>query len=311
MIVENASTYVAPENAAGALSEDELRSFSSSGFVTMTSIAPADEVAGIRKILQELVDRRAGEKEGSFFDTMEGSTSRGVLRSIQINNPSLYHRQLLETNYVRNATRIAHQVLSPQCFLLSDFLLLKPANVGAGTPWHQDEAYSDPEYDHAQLTFWMPLQDVGPQDGCMIYLPGSNLMGVLQHRSLNNDPHTHAFECAVSFSDEQSVHCPLPAGGCAIHGQRTLHCSTNNVSNVDRYAYLLTFGTSPTLSKNPRKAPWLDQRQSVDQLKKRAWMLRGGVFVLLLRKIRKFRSFAPSMYLVYLRRGFKIFRTHR
>jgi ectoine hydroxylase-related dioxygenase (phytanoyl-CoA dioxygenase family) len=311
MIVENASTYIAPENTSGLLSEDELRSFSSSGFVTMTSIAPADEVAGIRKILQELVDRRAGEKEGSFFDTMEGSTSRGVLRSIQINNPSLYHRQLLETNYVRNATRIAHQVLSPQCFLLSDFLLLKPANVGAGTPWHQDEAYSDPEYDHAQLTFWMPLQDVGPQDGCMIYLPGSNLMGVLQHRSLNNDPHTHAFECAVSFSDEQSVHCPLPAGGCAIHGQRTLHCSTNNVSNVDRYAYLLTFGTSPTLSKNPRKAPWLDQRQSVDQLKKRAWMLRGGVFVLLLRKIRKFRSFAPSMYLVYLRRGFKIFKAHR
>jgi ectoine hydroxylase-related dioxygenase (phytanoyl-CoA dioxygenase family) len=311
MIVENASTYIAPENTTGALSEDELRSFSNSGFVTMTSIAPADEVAGIRKILQELVDRRAGEKEGSFFDTMEGSTSRGVLRSIQINNPSLYHRQLLETNYVRNATRIAHQVLSPQCFLLSDFLLLKPANVGAGTPWHQDEAYSDPEYDHAQLTFWMPLQDVGPQDGCMIYLPGSHLMGVLQHRSLNNDPHTHAFECAVSFSDEQSVHCPLPAGGCAVHGQRTLHCSTNNVSNVDRYAYLLTFGTSPTLSKNPRKAPWLDQRQSVDQLKKRAWMLRGGVFVLLLRKIRKYRSFAPSMYLVYLRRGFKIFKAHR
>jgi len=257
------------------------------------------------------VDRRAGEKEGSFFDTMEGSTSRGVLRSIQINNPSLYHRQLLETNYVRNATRIAHQLLSPQCFLLSDFLLLKPANVGAGTPWHQDESYSDPEYDHAQLTFWMPLQDVGPQDGCMIYLPGSHLMGVLQHRSVNNDPRTHAFECAVSFNDEQSVRCPLPAGGCVVHGQRTLHCSTNNVSDVDRYAYLLTFGVSPTLSKNPRKAPWLEQRQSAEQLKKRAWMLRGGVFLLLLRKIRKFRSLAPSMYLVYLRRGLKIFKVHR
>ena len=311
MIVENSSTYTASENTTQSLSEDELRSFSGSGFITMTSIAPADEVAGIRKILQDLVDRRAGEKEGSFFDTMEGSNSRGVLRSIQINNPSLHHRQLLETDYVRNATRIAQQLLSPQCFLLSDFLLLKPANVGAGTPWHQDEAYSDPEYDHAQLTFWMPLQDVGPQDGCMIYVPGSHRMGVLEHRSLNNDPHTHAFECAVSFNDEQSVRCPLPAGGCVVHGQRTLHCSTNNVSNVDRYAYLLTFGIPPALSRNPRKAPWLEQRQSADQLRKRAWMMRGGVFLLLLRKIRKYHSLAPSMYLVYSRRGFKIFRVHR
>jgi ectoine hydroxylase-related dioxygenase (phytanoyl-CoA dioxygenase family) len=304
MIVENSSTYTPSENPTRSLSEDELRSFSSGGFVTMTSIAPAEEVASIRQILQDLVERRAGEKEGAFFDTMEGSNSRGVLRSIQINNPSLHRRQLLETNYVRNATRIAQQLLSPQC-------ILKPAGVGAGTPWHQDEAYSDPEYDHAQLTFWMPLQEVGPQDGCMIYLPGSHLMGVLEHRSLNNDPHTHAFECAVSFSDEQSACCPLPAGGCVIHGQRTLHCSTNNVSNVDRYAYLLTFGVPPTLSRNPRKAPWLEQRKSADQLKKRAWMMRGGVLVLLLRKIRKYRSLAPSMYLVYVRRGFKLFKAHK
>jgi len=311
MIVQNSSTYTTSENPARSLSEDELRSFSSGGFVTMTSITPAEEVARIRQILQDLVERRAGEKEGAFFDTMEGSNSRGVLRSIQINNPSLHRRQLLETNYVRNATRIAQQLLSPQCILLSDFLLLKPANVGAGTPWHQDEAYSDPEYDHAQLTFWMPLQEVGPQDGCMIYLPGSHLMGVLEHRSLNNDPGTHAFECAVSFSDEQSACCPLPAGGCVVHGQRTLHCSTNNVSNVDRYAYLLTFGVPPTLSRNPRKAPWLEQRKSADQLKKRAWMMRGGVLVLLLRKIRKYRSLAPSMYLLYVRRGFKLFKAHK
>jgi ectoine hydroxylase-related dioxygenase (phytanoyl-CoA dioxygenase family) len=308
MIVENSSTYTTSRHTTRSLSEDELHSFSSSGFVTMTSIAPADEVAEIRKIMQDLVARRAGENEGSFFDTMESSTSRGVLRSIQINDASLHHRRLLETNYVRNATRIAHQLLSPQCFLLNDFLLLKPANVGAGTPWHQDEAYSDPEYDHAQLTFWMPLQDVGLQDGCMIYLPGSHLMGVLEHRSLNNDPNTHAFECAVSFCDDQSVRCPLPAGGCAVHGQRTLHCSADNVSDVDRYAYLLSFAISPTLSRNPRKAPWLEQRRSPEQLKKRAWMLRGGIFLLLLRKIRKQRSLAPSMYLVYLRKGFKLFK---
>ena len=159
--------------------------------------------------------------------------------------------------------------------------------------------------DHATLTFWMPLQDVGPDDGCMIYVPGSSQMGVLAHRSLHDDRHTHAFECAVSFNQDQSVTVPLQAGDCAVHGQRTLHCSTNNKSSVDRYAYLLTFVSTPTLSKNPRQAPWLEQRESIDQQTKRAWMLRGGVFVLLLRKIRRIRSLTPSMYVVYLKRGVK------
>jgi hypothetical protein len=30
-----------------------------------------------------------------------------------------------------------------------------------------------------------------------------------------------------------------------------------------------------------------------------------------LRKIRKYRALAPSMYLLYLRRGFKVFKVHR
>ena len=115
MIVENASTYTGSENTTKLLSEDEVRFFSSNGFFAMTSIAPADEVAEIRRILQELVERRAGEKEGSFFDTMEGSNSGGVRRSIQINNPSLHNRELLKTNYLRNATRSEERRVGKEC----------------------------------------------------------------------------------------------------------------------------------------------------------------------------------------------------
>jgi hypothetical protein len=303
MIVETSLSCSLYQNQATELSEDELRSLSTSGFVTTTAISSLVEVAEIRRVVMDLLARRAGEKEGVLFDTLESPSSPDVRRSIQLTNPSHYQSWLLETEYVRNATRIAHQVLSPECSLTCDFVLLKPARVGAGTPWHQDEAYSDPRYDHSTLTFWMPLQDVGPNDGCMVYLPGSHLMGALEHRSLNGDPQVHAFECATTFPQEQVVACPLPAGGCAIHGQRTLHCSRNNESSVDRYAYLLAFGTLPTLAKSPRNAPWLEQRQSKEQRTRRAWMRKGGVFVVWLRKMRRLRSLTPSMYLVYLKRS--------
>ena len=311
MVVETSGKENCCKDTAGFVSEGELPSFTTNGFLAMKGISPPVELSEIRRILADLIARRVGEKEGSLFDTMEGSTSSGAPTSIQLTNPSNYNAWLLQTDYVRNATRVARQLL-PNCFLSCDFVLVKRAKVGSGTPWHQDEAYFDPKYDHATLTFWMPLQDVGPNDGCMIYVPGSPQMGVLEHRSLHGDPHTHAFECAVSFPQDQSVTVPLEAGDCVVHGQRTLHCSTNNESSVDRYAYLLTFVTTPTLSKNPRKAPWLEQRQSIDQQRKRAWMLRGGVFVLILRKMRKLRSLTPSMYVVYVKRGMNdIFKARR
>ena len=257
----------------------------------MRAISTTAEVAKMRRIFADLVARHVGKEEGLLFDNMESETSPDGRKSIQLTNPSKYQSWLLNTTYVRNATQIAHQVLSPKSFMTFDFVLLKPAGVGGGTPWHQDEAYLDPKYDHSTLTFWMPLQDVGPSDGCMAYLPGSHLRGVFEHRSVHGDPRAHAYECATTIPQEESVLCPLPAGACAIHGQRTMHRSSNNTSSVDRYAYIITFGISPTLSKYPRKAAWQEQRRS-----------KAGVFRRLFRKVRRIRFLARSMYLVNLKR---------
>jgi ectoine hydroxylase-related dioxygenase (phytanoyl-CoA dioxygenase family) len=207
VITETSSNCNFREKQATSLSEDELRSLSTSGFVTLTAITTTAEVAEIRRIFTDLVARRVGAKEGLLFDNMESETRPDGRRSIQLTNPSKYQRWLLDSTYVRNATQIAHQVLSPKCFMTFDFVLLKPAGVGAGTPWHQDEAYLDPKYDHSTLTFWMPLQDVDPSDGCMAYLPGSHLRGVFEHRSVHGDRHAHAFECATTVPQEESVVC--------------------------------------------------------------------------------------------------------
>jgi ectoine hydroxylase-related dioxygenase (phytanoyl-CoA dioxygenase family) len=291
VFIETSPNCNSRENLGVSLSEDDLRSLLTSGFVTVTAISTMAEVAEMRRIFADLIARRVGAKAGLLFDNMESETSPDGRRSIQLTNPSKYQSWLLDTTYVRNATRIAHQVLSPKSSLTFDFVLLKPAGVGAGTPWHQDEAYLDPKYDHSTLTFWMPLQDVDASDGCMSYLPGSHLRGVLEHRSVHGDRHAHAFECTTTVPQEESVVCPLPAGGCAIHGQRIMHSSSNNTSSVDRYAYILTFGIPPALSKNPRKAPWLEQRRSKE-----------GAIRLLFRKAQKIRFLAPSVYLLNLKR---------
>jgi ectoine hydroxylase-related dioxygenase (phytanoyl-CoA dioxygenase family) len=142
--------------------------------------------------------------------------------------------QLIETSYVQNANYLASKLLHPDCVLWTNYVLLKPARIGIGTPWHQDEAYRDPRFLHHELTFWIPLQDEDVDQGCMMFIPESLRQRILTHESPNHDPRKHVIVCPGGFQVEQAVACPLSAGGWTIHDQRTLRCTRNNHSGVDR-----------------------------------------------------------------------------
>jgi hypothetical protein len=292
-----------------ALFSDELAgTLARNGFATLDSITSLEEVAEIRTILSTLIANNVGAKEGARFDTLSTSPDEEHERSIQITNPSEFAPELWKTRYVQNATQLARKLLSPDCVLMVDFALMKPAHVGAGTPWHQDEAYRDPAFIHTELTFWMPLQDVGIDDGCMVFIPHRQNLGVLDHKSLHDDPRSHAFECSVQIPEEEAVACPLPAGGCTIHNQVTLHCTRDNTSSVDRYAYILIFTIPPKPAPETSSFPWLEGRQNLDRQAKRAWLLRGGVFVLLMRKWRRGDLRGMAMLRYSFAKGIKLLR---
>jgi hypothetical protein len=290
------------EDCTFVLPNDKVQDLASNGFVSLNAITTREEVAEIQSILISLVERRAGEKEGAFFDT-NSVLSTDTQRSIQLTNPSYFEPALRRTVYVQRATRLAQQLISPNAFLIGDFLLLKPANVGSGTPWHQDEAYRDPNFIHNELSFWMPLQDTDAGAGCMVFIPRSHDLGVLDHKSPDHDIRKHALECSDEFNAEGSVACPLPAGGCTIHNSRTLHRTTDNTSSTDRYAYILVFGAPMTPAEDVHSFPWLDKRRAADQETRRRWLLRGGIVILLLRKLRRGDFWNFSLAWDSLRRG--------
>jgi ectoine hydroxylase-related dioxygenase (phytanoyl-CoA dioxygenase family) len=122
---------------------------------------------------------------------------------------------------------------------------------GKETPWHQDIAYpvTSGKLDPARTirvgcNFWMPLQDVTLESGCMQFVPSSNHAGVLPHRTVGGDPKVHTLEVDGPLDTSTAVACPIPAGGCTIHGPRTLHYTgPNNTANWRR-AWILFFGSS-------------------------------------------------------------------
>ena len=60
----------------------------------------------------------------------------------------------------------------------------KPAGTGARTPWHQDEAYWDPEWQYQNASIWMPLQVATVENGCMHYIPGTHKLGLVKHKAI-------------------------------------------------------------------------------------------------------------------------------
>ena len=269
------------------LDESQVQFFSDNGYLRVDVLTTPKEVAEIRAELQRLFEIRAGEKEGAFADLVAGADHPNILSSPQILNPVNYSPKLHQTQCFKNALSIAKQLLGDEARCFFDLSILKKPRGGAATPWHQDVAFRDPSFDYSELTIWVALQEVTKEGGCLQFVPRSHKGPILEHRSANNDPTSQALDCSNLVDESAAVACTLAPGGCTIHHPRTLHGTSPNVSGVPRFAYIMTFGVSPKPAKEKRVFPWLVEKETPIQARKRRWMRRGGLIITVWRRFRR------------------------
>jgi hypothetical protein len=134
---------------------------------------------------------------------------------------------------------------------------------GERIAWHQDAAASRSGMLERAVHFWIPLHDLAPESGCMMFVPGSHTGGVRQHV-----PQTRVggvqLKLAESDTDFVTVTKTLPMGGFSIHTPHTLHSSAPNQGTELRKAWILQFGTglpAAALDVSRRRLPvWLSKR---------------------------------------------------
>jgi ectoine hydroxylase-related dioxygenase (phytanoyl-CoA dioxygenase family) len=268
------------------LTEAQVRFFEEQGYLSVDVLTTLEEGREIRQSLERLFVNKVGEKEGAFGDLVAGADHGDEMSSPQIMNPSNYIPKLRRTQCFENALCMARQLLGETARCLFDHAILKMPKIGVATPWHQDEAYRDPNFDYQELTVWVALQDVEVEAGCLHFIPKSHKAPVLDHRSANDDPTSPALECVGQFDQTSAIPCPLKASGCTIHHYRTLHCSGPNLSDNPRFAYIMTFGTVPRPNAEKRTFGWRDQRESPLEKRRLRWLRRGGIFITVWRRLR-------------------------
>lgn len=255
-----------------SLTDQQIQSFNQQGFLGLERITSDEDVASLRASYDRIFARRAGRDEGFQFDlagTDEDDAQAGLP---QILMPSKYAPEMNDSELLRNATVIAKQLLGEEARCTIAHAILKPARDGAETPWHQDAAYWNPDVIARSISIWVPLQEVTVENGCMQFVPGSHKLDVLPHRSIGGDPRVHGLELDPSARHyvESPVACPLPAGGCTIHGGYTLHYAGPNRTDEPRRALILGAELPGIPREETRRFPWQEAWDTVSGRKRDA-----------------------------------------
>lgn len=245
------------------LTADQIAFYQREGYLRLPAITTAEEVTALCQIYDRLFATEAGRAEGDHLDlsSPDGDGQKAVLP--QILNPSKYAPELAATRFRANAEVIARQLIGPEADFRGDHAIRKAAFSEAETPWHQDEAYWEPDLEYEELSIWIPLQPATLDNGCMHFIPGSQAQEVLPHHPIGNDPRVVGLEVDEAQTRAVgAVACPLPAGGATIHHSRTLHYTGPNRTAEPRRAYILAFGLPRKQRATARDFYWLAQQKT-------------------------------------------------
>ncbi len=245
------------------LTQDQIAFFRENGFLSIERITTDAEVEWLRGVYDRLFNDRVGEDRGGYFDLGGPRAHAGREVLPQVLGPEKTVPELRDTLYFRTARRLAAQLLGVAEAEVGGggHMILKPARYGRETPWHQDEAYWDPNLIPRSLSVWLPLEPATLESGCMQFIPGSHRGDVRWHRHIDDDPSVHGL-VTDHVDATGAVPCPLPVGGATFHHSRTLHYAGPNTTERARRAYILVLSAPSERRKSPAHRPWQEEERA-------------------------------------------------
>jgi len=242
-----------------SIAADLQRAFRRDGFAVVPDLASGELVAELGEAYNQLLD-------GTIPCAGTDRNLGGLTRQIML--PHLYHPAFASNAAVDNArdlVRTLAEIEDPQFFF--SMLIYKPPGHPHVTPWHQDMAYVGKPFTPAGvrcpndsvLQFWLALDDVDENMGCMEFIPGAFDAPMPPHIVASGDPDDDGRLLAIDQPAKwldlaRAVKCPLSAGSATVHGYATPHFTGPNRSTRGRRAFIFSFTSQERLEKMKRAA---------------------------------------------------------
>jgi ectoine hydroxylase-related dioxygenase (phytanoyl-CoA dioxygenase family) len=217
-----------------------ISNYERDGVVLIHQFLGAEEVAAVRTELERYIryDLVAQPVDARTFEKDE-KTVRNLWRLEKYNG---WFRRLGER---ADILTLVAPLLHGQPVLVGVETFNKPARIGSGVPYHQDNAYfcqTPPD----MLTVWIAIDAVTEANGPVFFVKGSHKQGMLPTRpsGVRGNSIGMAEPSTVPLSEQ---YCGLLAPGDAtIHHCETIHHSAPNTTDRSRLGLLLVYRGSHT-----------------------------------------------------------------
>ena len=221
------------------LTKAQIEEYREVGGIVVENVLSAAEVAELRRVTDELVERsRNLTKADDVYDLEEAHTpERPLVRRIK--RPDRVHPVYGNLIRHRGIVEVLCDLWGPDVRYEWAKLNMKSAGFGAAVEWHQDWAFY-PHTNDDLAAVGIMMDDMLLENGPLLILPGSHKGPIYDHHVDGIfvgaiDPTT----TDLDFSKAKAL--VGPAGSISVHHVRTIHGSGLNTSDRDRRLLLLQY----------------------------------------------------------------------
>lgn len=207
------------------LTREQIARFNCDGYLTGIRIFDDEEIAGIRRYFNELLERTLAAGGDSY------SISTAHLRYGRVYD-ILTHPRIVAC---------IKDLIGENVIAWGSHFFCKMPGDGKRVSWHQDSSYW-PLTPSMAVTAWLAIDDASIENACMRYIPGSHHLGHLTYTLSENDEGNVLNQTvAAAESLGEPVNVELRAGEISIHSDLLLHGSEANQSSKRRCGLTLRY----------------------------------------------------------------------
>jgi len=237
-------------NASPTATPQLLEEYERDGVALIRGFLSPEQLAEVRGELERYIREDLSSKPADARTVeADGVTVRNLWRLEQHNEKLL---QFATQPFIRDLLR---PLLHGEPLLIAVETFNKPARIGSGVPYHQDNAYfcqSPPDV----LTVWIAIDAVTEANGPVFFVKGSHLCGVLPTRPSGVRGNSIGMAEPPDVPLKEQFPALLAPGDATIHHCNTIHHSAPNKTDHARLGFLLVFRGSHTETDPELKATY-------------------------------------------------------
>ena len=228
------------------LNQEQRTFFGRNGYLKVEGLISADELHLLSTHSMDLalnkIDLSQIPVEPRSTGTSPADMEEKYFRFIQFHQHLEIHERFLLHERVLD---VLEELIGPDVMAMQSMLFLKPPGC-PGQAYHQDSYYIKTSPD-TLCGSWIAIEDCDEENGCLGFIPGSNLYPISQDVALpdNTDDFNERLTELAGVDDEQETMATVRAGDIIFfHGHLIHRSRQNRTSDRFRRAYVCHYANA-------------------------------------------------------------------